>query len=162
MNWFLDMFNCVIFFFHAMARFKRGRVVIMPKYFNPTTFFVPVFGLCMSCFVFTSSLFYVAGVIWGKYFTVPVYNVVLGPAAACPVVWEFRCRSVKTHGWPWADIFHCSGVVVSLTYSPYPFSLYLSNWDVFHVWTRLKILICLIFMNSKIFLFVLVPLSKEL
>ena len=33
-------------------------------------------------------------------------------------------NSLKTHGWPWADIIHPFWVVVSLTYSPYPFSVY--------------------------------------
>ena len=36
-----------------------------------------------------SIYFYVAGVFKGNYFSVPVYNDVLGPAAACPVVWGF-------------------------------------------------------------------------
>ena len=49
----------------------------------------------------------------------PVYKVVLGPAAASLVVWVFPGGSLKTQGWPWVDIIHPSGVVVSLTYSPY-------------------------------------------
>ena len=39
-------------------------------------------------------------------------------------MWGFIRRSLKTNRWPWANIFHPSGVFVSLTYSSHPFSLY--------------------------------------
>ena len=39
----------------------------------------------------------------GNSFAVTVYNDVLGPNAAGPLVCHHR--SLKTHGWPWAQIF---------------------------------------------------------
>ena len=58
-----------------------------------------VSGLCMSCFVFNFSMFYVTWVyIWGSSSVVTVYNGVFEPDAACPVVWGFFRRSLKTDG----------------------------------------------------------------
>ena len=92
----------------------------------------------------------------GDCFTVPLYNVVFGPAAACPVVWGFPCHSLKTHGWPRADIFipmqwlslwlihhiHSSNIITFIyTYALYNTLIYTyiyipkakSNvWDTYH------------------------------
>ena len=50
-----------------------------------------------------------------------MYNIVL--RSACPVVLGLLCRSLTTHRWPLADIFHPGGF---LACSPLSFSLYLS------------------------------------
>lgn len=47
-----------------------------------------------------SDYFHVVGVYRGTYFGMPVYNVCLGPAAACPMVLGFPYHLLKTHGWP--------------------------------------------------------------
>ena len=80
-----------------------GRVMITPKFFNSAVFFVSpprqefLASVCLISFSL-SVFFHVAGVYKGFYFAVPVYNVVLGPAAACPVVWVFPCHSLKHMG----------------------------------------------------------------
>ena len=70
------------------------------KVFNIQTGF-----LASECIVSLSLsvYFYFAEVYWGNYFSVPVYNVVLGPAAACSVVWGIPHHSWKTLGQPWSD-----------------------------------------------------------
>ena len=82
--------------------------MITPKYFNPATFFLPIPSkefLATVCLVSFSFLFTFTGVYRDNSFTVPVYHVVLGPATACPVVWLFPHCSLKTNGWPRAQIF---------------------------------------------------------
>ena len=92
---------------------------ILHKIVEARNFYVCIVSFSLSFY------FYVPLIYWQLFRCTFLYYVVLGPAAACPMVWGFPCRSLKTIGWPWADIFHSGWVVVSLTYSPYPFSLYL-------------------------------------
>ena len=74
--------------------------------------------------LFRFRFLYVVGVNGGNYFAIPMKNVALEPATACPMLRGFPRHSLKTHGWAWAEICHLSEIVVTLTYSPYPFSLY--------------------------------------
>ena len=73
--------------FSTVTIFKRERGYDPQKILN-------VEFLASICHVpFSLSFhFYIAGV--------PVYNVVLGSAAACPVVFDFPRYSLKTHWWP--------------------------------------------------------------
>ena len=102
-------------------------MLIPPKYFNLAAIFAPVPSqefLAFVCLVSFSALvyFYVTWVYRSNSFAVPVYNGVLGLVAACPVVWWFPRRSLKTSGWPWADIF-----------IPVDF---LSLWHIHHTYSR--------------------------
>ena len=57
----------------------------------------------------------------GNSFAVPVFNNVFGPAAACTIVFGFPRPSLKTNGFPWADIFIPLGL--------------LSPWHVHHMYS---------------------------
>ena len=124
LNWFLGVFNCVIFFprcpdFKGGGSWSHVSTLTGPRFLHLSHVMnlYPLYVL----FLFTFCLFFVLlEYIWGNYFAVPVYNDVLGPAEACPVVWGFFSHSLNTSGWH----FHPGGVIVSLTYTPYLFSLY--------------------------------------
>ena len=73
--------------------------MITPKYFNPTTFFVPYPS--QEFLLSVHLVFYVTWVYRGNYFAVPVYNDVLGPVAA---QWGYPCCFLKTNRLLWADI----------------------------------------------------------
>ena len=83
------MFNYVIFF-SQWSDLER-EVVMTPNYFNPAVFFAPVPSqdfVASPCFVsFSLSVYlYISGVYRENYFVLPVYDNVLGQAAAYPVV----------------------------------------------------------------------------
>ena len=63
------------------------------------------------CRFYLYFIFYVTWVYRGGSFAVPVYNDVLGPAAACPVVWDFLIIQDRLVGLGWH--FHPGGVFVS-------------------------------------------------
>ena len=63
----------------------------MPKYINPAAF-APVPSQKSLASVDVVSYFCHVGVYGSNYFLVPVYNVALGPATACPVVLGFPCH----------------------------------------------------------------------
>lgn len=83
-------------------------------------------------------MFYVAGGYGGNYFNVPVHNVVLGSAAAWPVVWGLLCHSLKTQRHMdglGLTFFYPGEVVFSLVYiqqsSFFYFSFFLYMFFVF-------------------------------
>ena len=127
------MFNCVIFF-STVARFLRGRVVIVPKYSNPAKYFAPVSSQeyhasdCLDVSFSSSVYFYVAGIYWGNYFAVPQYLcIMLCWGHMQPALWFEGFLIFNWRPRVGFMLIFSSWSVLSLTYSPYPFSLYLSR-----------------------------------
>ena len=68
-------------------------------------------GLCIFCFLFTYSLFFVTWVYKFNSFAIPVYNDVLGPAAACPVIMKISSSFIEDQWVALSWHFHPGGVV---------------------------------------------------
>ena len=103
---------------------ERTRLFVFFFFFAPVPSQEFLASACLVSFSLSAYLC-VAGVYRSNYFAC------FGANSACPVVWGFPPHSLKTHGWPWTDIFHPSGVIVSLTYSPHLFSWLDCLWDLF-------------------------------
>ena len=97
-------------------------------------------------------------------FIKPVYNCGLGPAAACSVVWGFPCCSLKTNGWPWADIFSPVGLLslwnIHHTLSPYIYwlNMYVIMFIFPHMFIYLQAGKWYLFQQNVLSPFILIPI----